>query len=101
MLETCEPRPVVRRAKAALFSGCKSHPATFAPAGSNRSGSGGNNTAEAFDALNAPVRFDERGVETEHGTLLGHRQPKGPATCKASLNHRATPRLYFFPHDAD
>lgn len=35
------------------------------------------------DALNAPVRFDERGVETEHGTLLGHRQPKGPATRKA------------------
>src|SRR5437016_6695103 len=42
--------PFVRRAKAALFSGCNSHPATFAPAGSNRSGSGGNETAEAFDA---------------------------------------------------
>jgi hypothetical protein len=32
----------VRRAKAQFFSACNSHPATFAPAGSNRSGSGGN-----------------------------------------------------------
>ena len=37
----------VRRAKAALSSGCKSHPAT-APAGSNRSSYGGNEMAEAF-----------------------------------------------------
>ena len=33
--------------KAALSSGCKSHPAT-APAGSNRSSHGGNEVAEAF-----------------------------------------------------
>ena len=50
-----EPRlvygvPFVRRAKAPIFSGCNSHPATVAPAGSNRSGSGGNETAEASDA---------------------------------------------------
>jgi len=38
----------VRRDKAALFSGCKSHPAT-GPAGSNRSSHGGNEVAEAFD----------------------------------------------------
>ena len=38
----------VRRAKTALSSGCKSHPAT-APAGSNRSSHGGNEVAEAFD----------------------------------------------------
>jgi hypothetical protein len=38
----------VRRAKAALSSGCKSHPA-IAPAGSNRSSHGGNEVAEAFD----------------------------------------------------
>jgi hypothetical protein len=38
----------VRREKAALFSGCKAHPAT-APAGSNRSSHGGNEVAEAFD----------------------------------------------------
>src|ERR1700733_14566740 len=38
----------VRRAKAALSSGCKPHPAT-APAGSNRSSHGGNEVAEAFD----------------------------------------------------
>jgi hypothetical protein len=37
----------VRRAKAALSSGCKAHPAT-APAGSNRSSHGGNEMAEAF-----------------------------------------------------
>jgi hypothetical protein len=38
----------VRRAKAALSSGCKAHPAN-APAGSNRSSHGGNEVAEAFD----------------------------------------------------
>ncbi len=37
----------VRRDKAALSSGCKSHPAA-APAGSNRSSQGGNELAEAF-----------------------------------------------------
>jgi membrane AbrB-like protein len=37
----------VRRGKAALSSGCKTHPAT-APAGSNRSSHGGNEVAEAF-----------------------------------------------------
>jgi hypothetical protein len=36
----------VRRGKAALSSGCKTHPAT-APAGSNRSSHGGNEVAEA------------------------------------------------------
>jgi hypothetical protein len=39
----------VRRAKARSFSGCKSHPATVAPAGSNRSSRGGDEAAEAFD----------------------------------------------------
>ncbi len=38
----------VRRAKAAFFSGRKSHPATIAPAGSNRSSHGGDEMAEAF-----------------------------------------------------
>jgi hypothetical protein len=37
----------VRRAKAALSSGGRPHPAT-APAGSNRSSHGGNEVAEAF-----------------------------------------------------
>ena len=37
----------VRRDKAALSSGCESHPAT-APAGSNGSSHGGNEVAEAF-----------------------------------------------------
>src|SRR5262249_1313851 len=39
----------VRRVKASFFSGCDSHLATVAPASSNRSGGGGNETAEAFD----------------------------------------------------
>ncbi|HKI31997.1 MAG TPA: hypothetical protein VKA46_09015, partial [Gemmataceae bacterium] len=49
------------------------------------------------DAGNPPVRFDEREVETGHGVILGHRQPKGPATRKAPLNYRATSRLYIRP----
>jgi len=43
------PDPFVRRAKAPIFSRCNSCPATFAPAGSNRSGGGGNETAGASD----------------------------------------------------
>jgi hypothetical protein len=39
--------PGVRREKAALFSGCKAHPAT-APAGSSRGSYGGDEIAEAF-----------------------------------------------------
>src|SRR5437879_4740642 len=39
----------VRRAKARFPSGGQTHPATFAPAGSNRSSRGGDETAEAFD----------------------------------------------------
>lgn len=46
------------------------------------------------DAGKPHVRFDEREVETEQGEILGHRQPKGPATRKAHLNYRATSRLY-------
>jgi len=40
---------MVRREKACVFSGCNSHPATIAPAGSNRNGGGGNEAVEAFD----------------------------------------------------
>src|ERR1700716_1503210 len=43
----------VRRAKAALSSGCKPHPAT-APAGSNRSSHGGNEVAETHIAFGSP-----------------------------------------------
>ena len=46
-LQRMSPLLGVRREKAALSSGCKSHPAT-APAGSNRSSHGGNEVAEAF-----------------------------------------------------
>src|ERR1700675_4046505 len=48
--------PGVRRAKAALSSGCKPHPAT-APAGSNRSSHGGNEMAEAFGYAPTARRF--------------------------------------------
>lgn len=40
-------RFLVRRAKARSFSGCESRPATFVPAGSNRSSREGNEAAEA------------------------------------------------------
>ena len=41
---------LVRREKVWLSSGCKSHPAhSVAPAGSDRSGGGGNEAAEAFE----------------------------------------------------
>jgi hypothetical protein len=46
------------------------------------------------DAVTPPVRFDERAVETEHGGILWHRPPKGPATRMVHLHHRATARLY-------
>jgi RNA-directed DNA polymerase len=48
------------------------------------------------DAGNPPVRFDERGEETgSRNGLLGHRQPKGPATDKLiSYHYRASLRLY-------
>ena len=49
------------------------------------------------DAGNPPVRFDEREVETEQGGILWPRQPKGPVTSMAHLNHRATSRLYQVP----
>ncbi len=61
----------VRRAKAAFFSGCKSHPATIAPAGSNRSSHGGNEVAEAFGiACHELVSIDFRvgsKAEVQHG----------------------------------
>jgi len=53
-------RLYVRREKVQFFSGCKSHPATFAPAGSNRSGRGGNEAAEAFDAEGRLGRLGEQ-----------------------------------------
>lgn len=39
----------VGRAKAALSSGCKSHPTNASPAGSNRGRHGGDEISEAFD----------------------------------------------------
>jgi hypothetical protein len=45
----------VRRDKAALSSGCESHPAN-APAGSSRSSYGGNEVAEAFGLAGHDIR---------------------------------------------
>ncbi|MGH8490610.1 MAG: hypothetical protein ACREXS_17535, partial [Gammaproteobacteria bacterium] len=42
------PNFLVRRAKARSFSGCERRPATFAPAGSNRSSRDTDAAAEAF-----------------------------------------------------
>ena len=47
------------------------------------------------DAGNPHVRFDERGVETEHGLrLFGTGRRKGRKRKVLDLNHRATLRLY-------
>src|SRR3954464_1822962 len=44
------PTFCVRRGKVSILSGCNSRPATLVvPAGSNRSGGGGNETVGAFD----------------------------------------------------
>ncbi len=72
----------VRRGKAAFFSGCKSHPATIAPAGSNRSSHGGGEMAEAFGiACHESVSLDFRvGSPSDHrrhhqeGLFLGVKQ---------------------------
>ena len=47
------------------------------------------------DAVNPPVRFDEREVETEHGMWIMRHGRGNPDTelCR-SLTHRATSRLY-------
>jgi tetratricopeptide (TPR) repeat protein len=45
--------------KARSFSGSQSRPAAVAPAGSNRSSRGGNETAEAFDVEGRHGRLDE------------------------------------------
>jgi DNA-binding NtrC family response regulator len=69
----------VRRAKAALSSGCKPHPA-IAPAGSNRSSYGGNEVAEAqyletskaelptgrFASFSTSTLGDGSGIELRH-----------------------------------
>jgi hypothetical protein len=47
----------VRREKAALSSGCKTHPAA-APAGSNRSSHGGDEKAEAFGYIRRQPAFN-------------------------------------------
>jgi hypothetical protein len=69
------PRLYVRREKARVFSGCKSRPATLvAPAGSNRSGGGGNETAGAFDAKG---RFGDSASRQAVTRVNAEQAPKG------------------------
>src|SRR5262245_8876962 len=50
------------------------------------------------EAANPPVRFAERGVETEQAWILRHRQPKGPAHTHGQPNPpRHTSTLPEFP----
>ena len=46
--------------KATIFSGCNSRPARVAPAGSNRSGGGGNESAEALRCEDCLGQFGEQ-----------------------------------------
>src|SRR5438093_7150065 len=72
----------VRRAKASFFSGCDSHLATVAPASSNRSGSGGNEAAEAFDGKGRFRRLREqadRNVSERQIGLETHNAGADPA----------------------
>ena len=49
------------------------------------------------DAVNPPVRFDEREVETEHGMrIFRHARGNLEMELSRSLPHRATSRLYPF-----
>ncbi len=69
----------MRRDKAAIFSGCNSHPATFAPAGSNRSGEGGNELAEASGVEGRLRRLGEQA-----GRNISERHPGLETTCCGS-----------------
>jgi hypothetical protein len=50
----------VRRGKAAIFSGCEIHPVSVAPAGSHRSGRGGDKASEASGAKGRPGRLSDQ-----------------------------------------
>lgn len=54
------PHFSVRRETAPISSGCETHPAAVAPAGSNRSNNGGNEVVEAFGVKVRARRHGER-----------------------------------------
>jgi hypothetical protein len=60
MVVTLDNSDNVRRAKAAIFSGCNSHPATVVPAGSNRDDRGGNEPVGALDGKGRLGRLREQ-----------------------------------------
>src|SRR6201981_662064 len=68
----------VRREKAALSSGCKSHPAT-APAGSNRSRHGGDEMSEAFG--NRVTKYGDR-ASVQAATRVNAEQASKRTMCR-------------------
>jgi hypothetical protein len=65
-------RPIVRRAKAPIFSGCNSHPTNWSlQVGSRRSGCGGNEAIEAFGKghLGWPGEHAGRNVSERRASL--------------------------------
>jgi hypothetical protein len=83
----------VRRAKAALSSGCKAHPAN-APAGSNRSSQGGDELAEAFGMRvtnygdSASVRAVTRVNAEQSSKRTMHRPTRSPLRGRLTLPAR-------------
>src|ERR1700674_5203618 len=87
----------VRRAKAALSSGCKPHPAT-APAGSNRSSHGGNEVAEPHAARMGellPSRHRQQGVS---GTRQLRSDAVAPVVAVQAQNQASQGRDLSTPH---
>ncbi len=98
----------VRRAKACIFSGCKSRPATVVPAGSNRSGSGGNEIVEAFDATGRiwrllPARGSGNGAAAWASLGLRHGQRLRPriGSCTRPSSGPRTPNAGRRPMSRD
>ena len=81
----------MRRGKAAIFSGCETHPAIVAPAGSNRRSRGGNESAEAFGVEGRDRRLGE-GAE-----LLSIGVEKHQAAFSSGTWLTGTPLTYLAP----
>jgi hypothetical protein len=94
---------IVRREKALDFSGCKSPPGNwFAPPGSNRSSSGGNETAESFEEKG---RFGDSADQTSGYPRIGGWEPKNRQgaqartfTLQVFVLRNAAPIVFTRPH---